>query len=86
MLTARARRGVAITTRQASSIGRLFSPPEFKLVPIDENTWKRTMIALAWNAARSHQLLPELGAVVERIATELIPGGAAGETGECECR
>jgi DNA-binding transcriptional LysR family regulator len=69
----------------ASSIGRLFSPPEFKLIPIDENTWKRSMVALAWNAARSHQL-PELGAIVKRIVTELNPGAAAGDTGERECR
>jgi DNA-binding transcriptional LysR family regulator len=47
----------------ASFIGRIFSPPEFKLIPIDESTWAPAKIALAWLAER-----PELEAVVDQIA------------------
>lgn len=31
-----------------SLIGKIFSPPEFTLVPIDETTWAPARIALAW--------------------------------------
>jgi DNA-binding transcriptional LysR family regulator len=68
----------------ASSIGRLFSPPEFKLIPIDENTWKPSTVALAWNTARSHGL-PEIEAIVNRIVFELNPGASAGDTRQHVC-
>lgn len=47
----------------ASFIGRIFSPPEFKLIPIDESTWAPAKIALSWLADR-----PELESLVEEIA------------------
>ncbi|GAA4663429.1 LysR family transcriptional regulator [Gordonia humi] len=31
-----------------SSFGKLFSPPEFTLVPIEDPTWKPAQLALAW--------------------------------------
>jgi hypothetical protein len=52
-----------VTYAPASFIGRIFSPPEFKLIPIDESTWAPAKIALAWLADR-----PELEALVDQIA------------------
>ncbi|MGK2867960.1 MAG: LysR family transcriptional regulator [Mycobacterium sp.] len=37
-----------VTYAPASAIGRIFSPPEFKLIPIDESNWAPARIALAW--------------------------------------
>lgn len=37
-----------VTYAPASAIGRIFSPPEFKLIPIDESNWAPVRIALAW--------------------------------------
>lgn len=50
----------------ASFIGRIFSPPEFKLIPIDESTWAPAQIALAWLADR-----PDLEALVDQIACDV---------------
>ncbi|MGN7779766.1 LysR family transcriptional regulator [Mycolicibacterium sp. 22603] len=37
-----------VTYAPNSAIGRIFSPPEFELIPIDESTWAPAQIALAW--------------------------------------
>lgn len=50
----------------ASFIGRIFSPPEFKLIPIDESTWAPAEIALAWVADR-----PDLEVVVDQLGVDL---------------
>ena len=54
----------------ASVIGRIFSPPEFKLIPIDESTWAPAEIALAWTPDRLPRG-PEIEALAERIADAL---------------
>jgi DNA-binding transcriptional LysR family regulator len=38
-----------------SSLGRVFSPPEFTLIPIDESSWKPGQLALAWSRDRAEQ-------------------------------
>lgn len=56
----------------ASAVGRIFSPPEFKLIRIDESTWAPAKIALAWAPERlsnpSH-----VEAIVEQLAVALAP-------------
>ncbi|MEX3650190.1 LysR family transcriptional regulator [Mycolicibacterium porcinum] len=55
-----------------SLIGKIFSPPEFTLVPIDESTWAPARIALAWvpdrlkNPAQIEELVAELAPVLAR--------------------
>ncbi|MEN3223399.1 MULTISPECIES: LysR family transcriptional regulator [Mycobacteriaceae] len=55
-----------------SLIGKIFSPPEFTLVPIDESTWAPARIALAWvpdrlkNPAEIEELVAELAPVLAR--------------------
>jgi DNA-binding transcriptional LysR family regulator len=59
-----------VTYAPASAIGRIFSPPEFKLIPIDESTWPPVRIALAWvpdrldDPARIEALVDEIAAAV----------------------
>ncbi len=55
-----------VTYAPASFIGRIFSPPEFKLIPIDESTWAPAQIALAWVADQ-----PALEPLVDQLADEL---------------
>ncbi len=56
-----------VTYAPASFIGRIFSPPEFKLIPIDESTWAPpAQIALAWVTAQ-----PDAEALVDQLAGEL---------------
>ncbi|TDY05288.1 LysR family transcriptional regulator [Mycolicibacterium litorale] len=52
----------------ASAIGRIFSPPEFKLIPIDGDKWPPAEIALAWAKDRAKSQ-PELEDAVEQLAT-----------------
>ncbi|HTQ17865.1 LysR family transcriptional regulator [Mycobacterium sp.] len=61
-----------------SFIGRMFSPPEFKLIPIDESNWEPAKIALAWVPDRLQRRLPETEHLVELIADRLggVNGGA----------
>lgn len=56
----------------ASSVGRLFSPPEFRLVPVDEASWAPAKIALAWSPSRLRQF-PELAEIAADIAGRLGP-------------
>lgn len=56
-----------LTYAPASAIGRIFSPPEFKLIPIDESTWPPAEIALAWSRDRARSM-PEIEQAVERLA------------------
>lgn len=56
-----------VTYAPASAIGRIFSPPEFKLIPVDESTWAAAEIALAWVPDRL-QNSAEMEALVDRIA------------------
>ena len=66
-----------VTYAPASAIGRIFSPPEFKLIPIDESTWAPVRIALAWVPDR--QTRPaEIADAVEQIAAAV---GAPDATG-----
>jgi hypothetical protein len=50
-----------------SLLARVFSPPEFKLITLDESTWEPSELAIAWNRApvRSH---PALDEVVDQLA------------------
>lgn len=57
-----------------SLIGKIFSPPEFTLVPIDESTWAPARIALAWVPDRLKNL-----AQIEELVAELAPALARGQ-------
>lgn len=54
-----------------SFIGRMFSPPEFKLIPIDEDGWAPAQIALAWVPGQLPQRISEIEHLVEQIARRL---------------
>ncbi|MGE2732868.1 LysR family transcriptional regulator [Mycolicibacterium vaccae] len=56
-----------------SFIGKIFSPPEFKLIPIDESTWGPADIALAWAPERVQTRLTEVELLVQQIAEALAP-------------
>jgi DNA-binding transcriptional LysR family regulator len=56
-----------VTYAPASAIGRIFSPPEFKLIPIDESTWAPARIALSWVPDRLEQPAG-IEALVDEIA------------------
>ncbi|KUI43329.1 LysR family transcriptional regulator [Mycobacterium sp. IS-1590] len=56
-----------------SFIGKMFSPPEFKLVPIDETNWPPARIALAWVPERLRSRLAEVESAAEQIADRLGP-------------
>ncbi|KUI16076.1 LysR family transcriptional regulator [Mycobacterium lehmannii] len=56
-----------------SFIGKMFSPPEFKLVPIDETNWPPARIALAWAPERLRSRLAEVELAAEQIADRLGP-------------
>ncbi|WP_422741989.1 LysR family transcriptional regulator [Mycobacterium sp. WMMD1722] len=61
-----------VTYAPESFIGRMFSPPEFALIPIDENTWPLIEIALAWVPERLERRA-EVERLVEDLARELGP-------------
>lgn len=56
-----------------SLIGKIFSPPEFTLVPIDESTWAPARIALAWVPDRLKDPA-EMEALVAQLAPVLVRG------------
>lgn len=56
-----------------SFIGKMFSPPEFRLIPIDESNWAPARIALAWAPERLGARLAEIESTVEQIADRLGP-------------
>ncbi|MDA4108473.1 LysR family transcriptional regulator [Mycolicibacterium holsaticum] len=56
-----------------SFIGKMFSPPEFRLIPIDESNWAPARIALAWAPERLGGRLAEIESAVEQIADRLGP-------------
>ena len=56
-----------------SFIGKIFSPPEFRLIPVDESTWAPAEIALAWVPERIPARLAELESMVDQIARRLRP-------------
>jgi DNA-binding transcriptional LysR family regulator len=56
-----------------SFIGKMFSPPEFKLIPLDESTWAPVDIALAWVPERLGTRSAEIESAAERIAEGLGP-------------
>ncbi|MFV8165862.1 LysR family transcriptional regulator [Mycobacterium sp. 134] len=59
-----------------SLIGKIFSPPDFTLVPIDESTWSPARIALAWvpdrlkNPAEIEAIVAELAVVLARARAQ----------------
>lgn len=54
----------------ASAIGRIFSPPEFALIPVDKSTWPPAKIALAWVPDRiGHPA--QIESLVDRISAAL---------------
>jgi DNA-binding transcriptional LysR family regulator len=56
-----------------SLLGRVFSPPEFKLIPIDESTWGPSKLALAWSrVAIARQ--PGLERIVAQLIEQFNPG------------
>ena len=56
-----------------SFIGRIFSPPEFALIPVDESTWAPAEIALAWVPERLGDRLGDVQRMIEQIADRLGP-------------
>lgn len=56
-----------------SLIGKIFSPPEFTLVPIDESTWAPARIALAWVPDRLKDPA-QMEALVADLAPALVRG------------
>ncbi len=56
-----------------SFIGKMFSPPEFKLIPVDESTWAPIEIALAWVPERLRGRAAEIESTVQQIADALGP-------------
>ncbi|WP_441962187.1 LysR family transcriptional regulator [Mycolicibacterium houstonense] len=58
-----------------SLIGKIFSPPEFTLVPIDEGTWAPARIALAWVPDRLKNPA-EIEALVDRLEPVIARGRA----------
>jgi hypothetical protein len=56
----------------ASAIGRIFSPPEFDLIPIDESTWPPAEIALAWAPDRMRHPA-QMVSLVDRISAAVAP-------------
>jgi DNA-binding transcriptional LysR family regulator len=49
-----------------SALSRIFSPPSFTLIPIDESTWRASELALAWSRDADTRR-PELGPVVDQL-------------------
>ncbi len=65
---------VAVVTYAPDSfIGKMFSPPEFKLIPIDESTWAPVQIALAWVPERLAGRVGEIESAADSIAEGLGP-------------
>jgi DNA-binding transcriptional LysR family regulator len=65
---------VAVVTYAPDSfIGKMFSPPEFKLIPIDESTWAPVQIALAWVPERLAGRVSEIESAADTIAERLGP-------------
>ncbi|GAS91847.1 LysR family transcriptional regulator [Mycolicibacterium brisbanense] len=56
----------------ASAIGRIFSPPEFDLIPIDESTWPPAEIALAWVPEQVRHPA-QIESLLDRIAAAVAP-------------
>jgi DNA-binding transcriptional LysR family regulator len=56
----------------SSLLSRMFSPPEFKLIPIDETTWEPGKLAIAWARAPS-TAHPALDQVVDQLAIRFNP-------------
>ncbi|MCV7301778.1 LysR family transcriptional regulator [Mycobacterium barrassiae] len=56
-----------------SFIGKMFSPPEFKLIPVDESTWAPIELGLAWVPERLRDRAAEIESTVDRIADALGP-------------
>lgn len=56
-----------------SFIGKIFSPPEFKLIPVDESTWAPADIALAWAPERLQSRIGDVESVVRQVAGRLQP-------------
>lgn len=50
-----------------NSTSRIFSPAEFKLIPIDGDTWPAAEIALAWARDRV-EAMPEIEQAVDHVA------------------
>lgn len=63
-----------------SLLSRMFSPPEFKLIPIDETTWEPSELALAWTRAPM-TLHPSLDQVVDQLAIKFNTCWPPGKTG-----
>ena len=58
---------VMIAYAPGSLLGRMFSPPEFKLIPIDQTTWEPSELAVAWPREPRNRH-PALDLAVEQLA------------------
>lgn len=62
----RSRRLVALIAYAPQSfLGRVFSPPEFKLIPIDEKDWDAGELALAWTREQANRHPATVAAIEE---------------------
>lgn len=61
---------VLISYAPESFMGKMFSPPHFKLVRIDESTWPTAKIALAWTEEGAHRD-SRVPAAIEELAAVL---------------
>jgi hypothetical protein len=61
---------VMLAYAPGSTLARVFSPPHFTLVPIDQTTWSAPELAVAWLRERGSQC-PEHDRVVDQLALAL---------------
>jgi DNA-binding transcriptional LysR family regulator len=60
---------VMIAFAPTSSIGRMFSSPEFKLIPIDEDSWEGSELAIAWARERGRRHVA-LESAIDELTTD----------------
>jgi DNA-binding transcriptional LysR family regulator len=59
-----------------SLIGRVFAPPDFKLIPIDEASWGASELAIAWCPARAGRH-PGLASAIDHLTSAFDPAPRA---------
>lgn len=57
-----------------SSLGRIFSPPQFAMVRVEPEGWEPRGIALAWTAA-SLRRVPQLESIIDTLADSVTRAG-----------
>jgi DNA-binding transcriptional LysR family regulator len=67
-------RVMLVSYSPGSLLGRIFSPPEFKLIPVDKTTWSPGRLAIAWprHPVPRH---PALDRTIDQLVTTLSTTG-----------